>query len=309
MGVYEKKYPEFLSITEFFRFVELKDLSARTKQSYLANVVAISRHCQLDPAVLSEREVADFLLMLRTVRNYAPASMALMIVGLRTFFRDHLGRDWSLWKTIRVRRPESLPWVLSREEVGAVIAAARLRRFRVLFTFIYHCGLRLGEAIKLVPTDIDSEALRVHVRNGKGGKDRYVPITAGMEKQLRDFCALHGNKQWVFPGLGSGWRKLNMRPEQAAQLSVRHISSSGVQEAFQRCVADSGIGKRATAHTLRHCYATHLLEAGIALPLISKYLGHSSIKTTVVYTHLTSVSEDRTREALEVLHSGLRKKI
>ena len=96
MGVYEKKYPEFLSITEFVRFVELKDLSARTKQSYLANVVAISRHCQLDPSILSEREVADFLLVLRTVRNYAPSSMALIIVGLRTFFRDHLGRDWVL---------------------------------------------------------------------------------------------------------------------------------------------------------------------------------------------------------------------
>ena len=128
-----------------------------------------------------------------------------------------------------------------------------------------------------------------------------------MEKQLRDFCALHGNTRWVFPGLGSGWRKLNMKAEEAAQLSARHICSSGVQEAFQRCVADSGIGKRATAHTLRHCYATHLLEAGIALPLISKYLGHSSIKTTVVYTHLTSVSEDRTRQALESLHSGLLK--
>ena len=96
VGVYEKKYPEFLSITEFVRFVELKDLSARTKQSYLANVVAISRHCQLDPSILSEREVADFLLVLRTVRNYAPSSMALIIVGLRTFFRDHLGRDWVL---------------------------------------------------------------------------------------------------------------------------------------------------------------------------------------------------------------------
>ena len=233
--------------------------------------------------------------------------MAQMIVGLRTFFRDHLGRDWTLWKTIQVRRRESLPWVLSREEVAAVISAAKLMRFRVLFTLIYHCGLRLGEAIRIAPRDIDPEALRIHIRNAKGGKDRYVPITVAMERQLRAFCNLHSNGQWVFPGLGRGWNALNITVLEAAKISDHHISEESVQVAFQRCLADSGIGKRATVHTLRHSYATHLLEAGIALPLIGKYLGHSSIKTTVIYTHLTNVSEDRTREVLEILHSGLLK--
>jgi site-specific recombinase XerD len=271
-------------------------------------VVAIARHYRCDPVGIGERQCADFLLMLRTERKYAPSSMAQTIVALRTFFRDHLGREWALWKTVRVRQRESLPWVLSREEVAAVIAAARLMRFRVLFTLIYHCGLRLGEAIRIAPKDIDPVALRIHIRHAKGGKDRYVPISAGMEAQLRAFLQLHKNPRWVFPGLGRGWKGLKTTAVQAAEKSDHPISEAGVQVAFQRCVTDSAIGKRATVHTLRHSYATHLLEAGIALPLISKYLGHSSIKTTVVYTHLTSVSEDRTRAALETLHAGLSRK-
>lgn len=271
-------------------------------------MVAVARHFGCDPAGLTERQAGDFLLLLRTERKYAPSSMAQTIVALRTFFRDHLGHDWALWKTVRVRQVESLPSVLSREEVAAVIAAAKCRRFRVLFTLIYHCGLRLGEAIRIAPRDIDAKALRIRIRHAKGGRERYVPISEGMEAQLRAFWYLHRNRQWMFPGLGRGWKGLKITAQQAAKKSGHPISEAGVQIAFQRCVSESGIGKPATVHTLRHSYATHLLEAGIALPLISKYLGHSSIKTTVLYTHLTSVSEDRTRAALEILHAGLRHK-
>jgi integrase len=270
-------------------------------------VVAIARRYVCDPAGLSERQVADFLLFLRCERKYAPSSMAQTIVALRTFFRDHLSQEWQLWKTVRVRQIESLPWVLSIEEVAAVIAAARLKRFRVLFTLIYHCGLRLGESLRIAPTDIDDKAGRIHIRNAKGGKDRYVPVTPTMVGELRVLWRMHRNAKWLFPGLGRGWKGLKITAEEAAAKSDHHISEAGVQIAFQRCVADSGIGKRATVHTLRHSYATHLLEAGIALPLISKYLGHSSIKTTVVYTHLTSVSEDKTRAALDLLHASLSK--
>jgi len=124
-------------------FFALKNLRPRTKESCLAHVVGAARHLGCDPAELSERQVADFLLHLRVERKYASFSMAQTIVALRTFFRDHLGRHWALWRTVRVRGRESLPWVFSREEVAAVIGAARLMRFRVLFTLIYHCGLRL----------------------------------------------------------------------------------------------------------------------------------------------------------------------
>ena len=170
--------------------------------------------------MLTERQTADFLLMLRCERKYAPSSMAQTIVALRTFFRDHLGLDWTLWKTVRVRQSESLPWVLSREEVAAVIGAARLMRFRVLFTLIYHCGLRLGEAIRIAPRDIDAKALRIHIRHAKGGKDRYVPVSAGMEAQLRAFWYQHCNQQWMFPGLGRGWKGLKNTAEEAAKKSA-----------------------------------------------------------------------------------------
>lgn len=122
--------------------------------------------------------------MLRGERKYAPSSMSQTIVALRTFFRDHLGHDWALCKTVRVRQRESLPWALSRKEVAAVFGAAKLMRFRVLFTLIYHCGLRLGEAIRIAPGDIEAKELRIRIRHGKGGKERYVPVSAGMEGQL-----------------------------------------------------------------------------------------------------------------------------
>ena len=159
MRVYEKKYPEFLSLTEFFRFVELKDFSVRTMQSNLAHVAGISRHSQLCSAFLSEREVADFLLVHHTARKLSQPSIAQMPTGLLIIFRNHIGRDWVSWKTIQVRRSESLPWALSREKVESVIVADKLMRFRPLFTLIFHCALRPGDAIKFTPTGIDAEAM------------------------------------------------------------------------------------------------------------------------------------------------------
>jgi site-specific recombinase XerD len=272
------------------------------------HVVGIARHYGSDPADMTERQVADFLLFLRTEQKCAPASMALKIVALRTFYREHLGREWALWNTVRVRRVESLPTVLSREEVAAVIQVAKYRRFRVLFTLIYHCGLRLGEAVRIAPRDIDAKAGRLHIRHAKGGKERYVPVTAAMVEQLREFYRLHRNPQWLFPGLGCGWMREAGSAEEAARKSDHHMTERTVQMAFHRCVAQSGIAKKAVVHTLRHSYATHLLEEGISVRIISQFLGHASLNTTVIYTHLTIVSEEKTRAALDRLHFQLQSK-
>lgn len=268
------------------------------------HVVALGRHAGGDPAGLSEREVGDFLVWLRTERGYAPSSMAQTIVALRTFFRDHLGREWGLWKTVRVRRPEGLPVVLTREEVAAIVGAARLARFRVLFRLIYHCGLRIGEAVRLAPRDIEAGQGRIRIRHAKGGRERYVPVTARMVEILRSFWRRHRNPEFLFPGLGRGWKAMKIPAEVAAARSRHAVSEAAVQVAFQHCVAAVGMTKHAVVHSLRHSYATHLLEEGVSIRLISQYLGHSSLETTLVYTHLTAVSEEKTREALERLHFG-----
>lgn len=305
LGGYEKKQVQHQSVTEFVRFVELKNLRPRTKDSYLMHVVGAARHFGCDPALLRERQIADFLIFLRTERRYAPSSMAQTIVALRTFFRDHLGHSWALWKTVRVRRVESLPVVLTREETAALIGQARHRRFQLLFRLIYHCGLRLGEAIQLSPYDIETQSARIRIRHAKGGKERYVPVTAAMVDELRVFWLRHRNRLWLFPGLGRGWKSLKGTAEEAASRSRQHVSEAAVHIAFQKCVAQAGLTKKAVVHTLRHSYATHLLEEGVSIRLISQYLGHSSLDTTVIYTHLTAISEEKTREALQRLHGAL----
>lgn len=272
------------------------------------HVVAAARHFECDPTTLTERQIGDFLLLLRGPRQYADSSMAQAIVALRTFFRDHLGHKWELWKTVKVRRPETIPVVLTREEVARIITKTRNLRFRVIFTLIYHCGLRLGETIRIAPRDIESEALRIRIRHAKGGRERFVPLAPAMLESLRAFWLRHRNPRFLFPGLGRGWKAMKITAEEAARKSRTHISEAAVQVAFQKCCAYAGIDKHAVVHTLRHSYATHLLEEGVSIRLISKYLGHASLETTLIYTHLTALSEDKTREALDRLHAALRSK-
>lgn len=262
------------------------------------HVVSAARHFQCDPADLTERQIGDFLLLLRGERQYADSSMAQAIVSLRCFFRDHLGHKWELWKTVKVRRSQSIPAVLTREEVARILAACRYLRFRVIFSIIYHCGLRLGETLRIAPRDIEAAALRIRIRHAKGGHERFVPIAPAMLRILRAFWLRHRNPRFLFPGLGRGWKGLKITPEEAARKSRTPMSEAAVQVAFQKCCAYAGIQQHAVVHTLRHSYATHLLEEGVSIRLISQYLGHASLETTLIYTHLTAVSEEKTREAL-----------
>jgi integrase len=204
---------------------------------------------------------------------------------------------------VRVRHVESLPLVLTREEVAAVLVQPQRHFFRVLFRLTYHCGMRLGEVIRLAPCDLDEAAGRIHIRFAKGGKPRYVPATPEMFAEVRRFYLRHNNPLWLFPGLGQGWKHLKITREQACARSKTHVSEAAVQNAFKLCVQESGIGKPAHLHTLRHCYATHLLEEGVSIRLISQYMGHASLNPTIIYTHLTAVSEEQTREALARLYT------
>lgn len=305
---YEKNQVQYSSVNEFVRFVELKNLRPRTKESYLMHVVGAARYFECDPATLTERQIGDFLLFLRNERKYASSSMAQTIVALRTFFRDHLKQQWDLWKTVRVRHVESLPLVLTREEVAAVLARPKRHFFQVLFRLTYHCGMRLGEIIRLAPGDLDEAAGRIHIRFAKGGKARYVPATPEMFAEINRFYLRHNNPLWLFPGLGRGWKRLKISMEEATRRSRTPISEAAVQNAFKLCVQESAIGKPAHLHTLRHCYATHLLEEGVSIRLISQYLGHASLNPTIIYTHLTAVSEEQTREALARLYKQSRSK-
>jgi site-specific recombinase XerD len=213
---------------------------------------------------------------------------------------------WTVFDEIRTKDTRPLPRVLSRHEVAAVLGALKVQRFIVVLRLIYACGLRLGEAVALEWRDLDAAQGRLLVRDGKGGKQRFVPLPAALLPMLRAYWATHRHPRFLFPAAGRDWR-VNRRatPEaQAAALAAQQhraeqpMSESSVQNAFRLALAASGVAKPASVHTLRHSYATHLLEEGVNIRVVSGYLGHANIEQTVVYLHLTEASEAKAHEAL-----------
>lgn len=291
----------------------MRDLRPRTREAYVSYPVLLGRHYQADPATLSEEQVRDYFLFLRNERRYAGSSLSLVLAALRCFYCEHLGTGarWKLWQEMRVRRPQTLPVVLSREEVAQLLLAVRCDRFRTVLRLIYGCGLRITEAVRLEVTDIDATAWRVHLREAKGGKDRYVPIAPALVATLRRFWRRHRHPRWLFPGLRNDWKLAKIPLPERARAATGPMSASAVQGAFRLALAASGLRKEATPHTLRHSFATHLLEEGVSIRLISQYLGHASLETTLIYTHLTAVSEGRALEALQRLQeqTGLRPRV
>ena len=288
----------------FVRFVELKDLAPRSRQSYLNWFRQLARHCDpRPPQDLSESEVLDFLISLRTERDLKDSTVNQAVCALRTFYRDHLERDWQGWKKIKIRREESLPNILAEEEVGKLLAAVEESRFRTIFTLMYHCGLRLSEATHVKPGHIDGKRRVLRVIKGKGGKDREVPVTDALLDLLRKFWKEHRNREWLFPGVGRRWKTSQFTKAESMGRGEKPMSNASVQNAMTMTVCSlhwkKGGGRRAiTCHTLRHCFATHLLDHGASIRLVSQYLGHASLHPTLVYLHLTEVNESRAREIL-----------
>jgi integrase len=296
------------SITKFTAFVQLKDFRGPTKKEYVRYVRKCAEHFQCDPLTLSEDQLRSYFLFLRQQKQFGASAMKLARCALRAFFRDcHHIEGWTVFEEVRCAPPQTLPLVLSRQEVATLLGTVREPRYRTALTFIYHTGLRVGEAVRVQLRDLRDTHTghpRLHVRCGKGGKDRYVPLAPAMVAQLRDWWKTHRHPHFLFPGPTSGWRE-RAQPTDAAQRAERHLSVCAVQNTFRLARAAAGLPAQATVHTLRHCYATHLLEEGVSLRLISQYLGHASLETTLVYTHLTPLNEERTRAALLTLHHAV----
>jgi site-specific recombinase XerD len=229
--------------------------------------------------------------------------------SLLAFYLDCVKvQGWTVFQEVRIAEPEVLPIVLGRAEVQALLAVVREPRFRTCLRLMYHCGLRVGETVAIEVRDLHGKETppRLHIRNGKGGKDRYVPVAPAMIQELRDWWIVHRNPKFLFPSPGRGWADRTLSLSQAMTGSTAPMSVSSVQMAYRLARAASGVNSASTTHSLRHSYATHLLEEGVSLRQISQYLGHESLDTTVIYTHLTAISEARTQAALAALYQPLK---
>jgi site-specific recombinase XerD len=281
----------------FLEDLQLHGFAVRTQESYMRAVRLLAYHFHKAPDKISEEELRQYFLYLKNVKKWSRASMTLAICGIKFFFEHTLKQSWATFSLVRPAPDKRLPTILSREEVRRILSKVRFLRYRTCLQTIYSCGLRLTEGTHLQIRDVDSSRMLIHIHHGKGGKDRYVPLPQSTLELLREYWKTHRNPSWIFPAPRRGNNK--------AAVANRPMPYCNVQDAFRAGLKESGINKRATVHTLRHSYATHLLEAGINLRQIQEYLGHNSPQTTALYTHLTAQAFHQSQKTINQLMEGL----
>jgi integrase/recombinase XerD len=271
--------------------MQLHSFSERTQDSYLRAVRQLAAYFNKPPDQITEEELRQYFLYLKNVKKASRSTITLALCGIKFFYERTLQRQWATLALVRPPREKKLPVVLSVGEVRQVLDRVRHWHYRVCLSTIYACGLRLQEGLHLQISHIDGARQMVHVCHGKGGKDRYVPLPQPVLEMLRQYWGTHRDPVWIFPS--------------THQTVKGPMDASGLQRAFKAAMRESGVHKPATVHTLRHSYATHLLEAGLNLRLIQAYLGHASPTTTAIYTHLTQPSEDIAIQAVNRIVAGL----
>ena len=277
--------------------MQLRGLAARTQESYLAAVQQLAIHYAKSPDLITDEEVREYFLYLCTVKHLAPNTVNVALNAVKFLYTYTLLRPWPFRGLIRPPLPQKLPVVLSPEEVWQVLNHVRLPQYRVCLSVIYTCGLRLLEGVRLQVSQIDSARMQLLIRAGKGNKDRAIPLPPKTLTLLRQHWLSHRNPTWLFPSPGrSGFERRTARTPMA---------ESGLQKAFRRAVQEAGLNKPASVHSLRHSWATHLLERGVNLRLIQLWMGHTSPTTTAIYTHLTRNAEVQATDALDQLTAGL----
>jgi site-specific recombinase XerD len=265
--------------------MQLAGRGERTQESYLRAVRKFAQWINKCPSTATEDELRRYLLEIKNVQQWEANSLKVAYSGLKFFYSHTCPREWPTLSKLRVPKQFKLPTVLTIPEVDQLIGAVRKAALRCFFWTVYSLGLRLQEALYLQVSDIDAGRMLVHVRRGKGHKDRLVPLTPKTLDMLRAHWATHRNPLWLFPREG--------RNHKQSPTADQPMNPSTVQDCIKKVVDDLGWAKRGiSTHTLRHCYATHLWEAGVNLRQIQKYLGHSSLQTTTIYLHLTTVGEE-----------------
>ena len=278
------------------RALQLAGMSERTQQCYTRSIRMLVDFCGKTPDQISESELEDYFLHRKNVDKWSPATMRICYSGIKFFFINVLKRDWHTLKLIHAKREQRLPTVLSTNEVHSILNTVNTPQNKAYLTTVYSCGLRLNEALFLQVADIHADRMRIHVHRGKGAKDRYVPLPESTLDILRSYWKLHRNPVWIFPRLGHSG--------QEGPLATTPMNKGSVQGALRRVLKQLKFKKRISVHTLRHSYATHLLEAGVNIRRIQQYLGHSSLNTTMVYLHLTTQGHQNAYRIINELMKG-----
>ncbi len=250
---------------QFIEDLQLHGLSSRTQEMYMVAVRQLAEHYRKSPDQVSEEELRAYFLYLKNVRKVAPSTFTIALTGIKFFFENTLHQKWIILKLARAAKEKKLPTVFSKDEVRTVLGCVCDLRYQACLQTIYSCGLLIQEGVQLQVGDIDSQRMLVHVHLGKGSKDLYVPLPECLLTLRRCLWSSHRHPVRLFP--------ISRLAAPVAANSVGHIQGRSVERAFIAALRESGIHKPATVHTLRHSWATHLLEAGNNLRVIQARAG------------------------------------
>jgi integrase/recombinase XerD len=250
--------------------LQLKGFSEKTQKTYISHVKAYAKHFGQSPDKLGVIEIKQYLHFLIMERKLSKSYINTAYSALKFFYTVTLDREWEMKQIPRVKKDKKLPTVMSKAEVQKLFDATTNLKHKAILMTVYGAGLRVSEVANLKPNDIDSENMQIHIRLGKGNKDRYTILAKVNLMILREYWKLYRPGIWLFPSVNP----------------VNHLSVRTIERIFEQAKQKAGIKKNASIHTLRHSFATHMLESGVAINYIQLLLGHTSAKTTCIYIHL-----------------------
>lgn len=287
-----EKFKKLLAAYE--QALRLQRKRDRTIETYCQYLWKVAKHFNRCPDDLSADELKSYFSWM--LSRYAPNTVNVQVASLVFLHRYVLNREVEWGKIIKQKSPMSLPDIPTKEEVRFLINSVRKVRFRIFLLVVYSLGLRTTEGLKLEVGDVDGSQHRVHIRNSKGGKDRYVVLPELTLQALRRFWTTHRHPRLLFPS--------PVFDAARSRRSEAYMDASSIQAAFRATMRESGIQKRLTIRSLRHAYATHLLELGMDMRLIQDLMGHEDSKTTARYAHITKTCRDHTTDRLQLLLKG-----
>jgi integrase/recombinase XerD len=258
-----------------------------TKDVFQKAVMALGKFFNKNPADITEDEVRKYFLVLKNDETLSPHIVKNHFYALRFFYQKTMNKNWNIFEIVKPPKNHHLPIVFSHEEVQKILACVKIPIYRMCLTLIYNCGLRLNEALTLNVSDVDGSRKVIRV-TGKGGKMREIPLSDKLLEELRIYWRFFHFSFYLFPS-----------PKDETKM----ISRNTITKAFKHACQAAGIKNKpkATIHSLRHSFATHLMENGVNLRIIQSLLGHKSLSTTAIYTHLTHKTDQLLRRTLETL--------
>lgn len=264
--------------------LKLRNYSYKTFKSYRSHLLDFAKYISpRHPRDLNEQDIREYLLHLIHDRNFTAGTMGQVISAIRFLYVELYKRPFAIAGIPRPLKERKLPVVLSLEEVKRIFETLGNEKHRIMLMLVYSAGLRVGEVVRLKPEDIDSDRMMIHIRGGKGKKDRYTVLSGVILGSLRAYWKAYRPKKWLFEGKEAG----------------KPYSIRSAERVFEKAASRAGIVKHVSIHSLRHAFATHLLEQGTDIKFIQELLGHCSVRTTEIYTHVSKKEIGQIRSPIE----------